>query len=179
MNTPTFRRPDPSASIGALVVAAAAVIAVLAAASTATTASAAQPHPFAGHRTATVMTRNLYLGTELQPLFAAPSLPALFGAVANGYAQVQASRPAERIDAVAAEIAAAEPDLVALQEATLFRTDVPSDGPATPGETVTYDFLRLLLDALASRGASYELVERSRAPTSSCRRESRPFATSA
>jgi len=108
--------------------------------------------------TVKVMTRNLFLGTELQPLFAAPSLPALFGAVATAYAQVEATSFAERAHALAGEIASERPDLVALQEATLYRTDVPPDGQATPAETVTYDFLALLLDALEQRGAQYDVV---------------------
>jgi endonuclease/exonuclease/phosphatase family metal-dependent hydrolase len=123
------------------------------------TASPADSHrgPSAGK--VTVMTRNLFLGTDLQPLFVAPSLPALFGAVATGYAQMEATNFPERAQALAAEIAEERPDLVALQEATLFRTDTPSDGPATPAENVTYDFLQILLDALDGRGSSYALVD--------------------
>lgn len=121
-------------------------------------AQAGQPHPFRGDRTVTVMTRNLYLGTDLRPIFAAPTLPALFTAVANGYAQVQATNFPERAQAIAGEIAAAEPDLVGLQEAALYRTDFPPDGPASPAETVTYDFVQILLDALEARGQHYEVV---------------------
>jgi ABC-type transport system substrate-binding protein/endonuclease/exonuclease/phosphatase family metal-dependent hydrolase len=109
-------------------------------------------------RTVTVMTRNLYLGTELQPIFAAPTPPALFAAVEKGYAQVEASNFPERAEELAAEISDAGPDLVALQEATLYRTDTPPDGPATPAEAVTLDFLRLLLDALEGQGTSYDVV---------------------
>jgi endonuclease/exonuclease/phosphatase family metal-dependent hydrolase len=131
-----------------------------AAAVAAPTASADQPHPFAGDRQVTVLTRNLFLGTDLAPIFGAPSLPALFGAVAAGYADVQASNVHDRMAAVADEIAAAQPDLVGLQEAALYRTDVPADGPATPSETTTIDFLDELLDALEARGQSYEVVAR-------------------
>lgn len=137
-----------------LLVAASLTAATFAGAST----PAAGAHPGKGGGKVTVMTRNLYLGTELQPIFAAPSLSALFGAVATGYAQVEATNFPERSHAVAREIAEARPDLVALQEGTLYRTDVPADGPATPAETVTYDFLTLLLDALEQEGAPYELV---------------------
>jgi len=124
----------------------------------ATAASAAPSQSSKSNRKVTVMTRNLYLGTDLQPILGAPSLPALFGAVAAGYANVQASNFPERAEAIAAEIADARPDLVALQEAMLFRTDVPPDGPATPAENVTYDFLGLLRSALADRGESYDVV---------------------
>lgn len=121
-------------------------------------ASAEQPHPFAGDRQLTVMTRNLYLGTDLRPIFSAPTPFALFAAAGAGYAQVEANRPAERMAAIADEIAAAQPDVVAIQEAAIFRTDVPPDGAASPAETTTYDLLDLLVDALDARGAPYEVV---------------------
>jgi endonuclease/exonuclease/phosphatase family metal-dependent hydrolase len=121
-------------------------------------ARAEQPHPFKGDRQVTVMTQNLYLGTDLNPIFGAPSLPALFAAVGAGWAQVQANDFPARAQAIADEIAAAKPDLVGLQEAELYRTDVPPDGSATPAETVAYDFIQLLVDALAQRGLSYASV---------------------
>jgi len=121
-------------------------------------ARADQVHPFNGDRHVTVMTQNLYLGTDLTPIFGAPSLPALFAAVGAGWAQVQANDFPARAQAIANEIAAAEPDLVGLQEAELYRTDVPPDGSATPAETVAYDFIGLLVNALAERGLSYQPV---------------------
>lgn len=119
-------------------------------------ARAEQPHPFAGDRQVTVMAQNLYLGTDLNPIFGAPSLPALFAAVGTGWLQVQANDFPARAQAIADQIAAAKPDLVGLQEAELYRTDVPPDGSATPAENVAYDFIQLLVDALAQRGLSYE-----------------------
>lgn len=130
----------------------------LAAAFGASSAAAEQPHPFAGERTVTVMTRNLYLGTALQPLFAAPTPPAVFAAAGAGFTQVQANRPAERMDAIAEEIATLRPDVVAIQEAAIFRTDFPPDGPASPAESVAYDYLELLTAALESRGVLYEVA---------------------
>ncbi len=105
-----------------------------------------------------VMTRNLYLGTPLDPILSAPDLPTLFIAVAQAFGAVQATNPPERMEAIAAEIEAAQPDLVGLQEVSLWRTDTPSDGPATPAETVAFDFLQLLLDELSARGLSYAPV---------------------
>src|SRR5262249_23238694 len=134
-----------------LALAAAALLAVPA-------ARAEQPHPFAGNRQVTVMTQNLYLGTDLNPIFAAASLPALFAAVGAGFAQVQANDFPARAQAIADSIAAAKPDLVGLQEAELYRTDAPPDGPATPAETVAYDFIQLLEAALAERGLACEPV---------------------
>src|SRR5262245_9921651 len=133
------------------VIAAAAALAVPA-------AQAEEPHPFAGDRQVTVMTRNLYLGTDLNPIFGAPSLPALFAAAGAGWAQVQANDFPARAQAIADEIADAQPELVGLQEAELYRTDPPPDGDATPAENVAYDFLKLLVDVSAQRGLSYAPV---------------------
>jgi endonuclease/exonuclease/phosphatase family metal-dependent hydrolase len=101
------------------------------------------------------MSYNLYLGTDLQPIFTAPSLPALFAATGAGYAQVEAGRPEERMRSIASTISAEAPDLVAIQEGTQYRVDVPPDGPASPAETVTHD---LLASLLAELGGSYELL---------------------
>ena len=121
-------------------------------------ALADEPQPFAGDRQVTVMTRNLYLGTDLAPLFAASTPFELVAAMGAGWEQVQENDFAARAEALADEIAASEPDLVGLQEAVLYRTDTPPDGPATPAETPALDFLGLLLDALADRGIAYEAV---------------------
>jgi len=134
----------------------AAVIAVAALAAFAGTAAAVD-HP-KSDREITVMTRNLYLGTDLTPILTAPSQPALLAAVAAAWAQVQSNDFPARAQAIADEIATSEPDLIGLQEAMLFRTDVPPDGPATPAETVAYDFVQLLVDALAQRGLDYTAV---------------------
>jgi endonuclease/exonuclease/phosphatase family metal-dependent hydrolase len=109
-------------------------------------------------REITVMTRNLFLGTDLEPIFAAATLPTLASAVGAGWEQVQANDFPARAGALAGEIAANKPDLVGLQEAMLFRTDAPADGPASPAETGAMDFVALLVAALADRGLSYKAV---------------------
>jgi endonuclease/exonuclease/phosphatase family metal-dependent hydrolase len=135
------------------------VLAVLAAvAALAAPAAKANDETNQDHRRVTVMTQNLYLGADLNPIFAAPTPLALFAAVGAAWNSVQANDFPSRAQAVADEIAAARPDLVGLQEATLYRTDVPPDGPATPAETVAYDYVQVLVDALAERGLSYEPV---------------------
>ena len=133
-------------------------VAVVVAALAAPAAWADEPHPFAGDRQVTVMTQNLYLGTDLRPIFAATSQAAAFAAAGAGWQQVQANDFPSRAQEIAAEIASAKPDLVGLQEATRYRTDFPPDGPATPAETDAYDFEQILLSALAARGEQYELV---------------------
>ena len=109
-------------------------------------------------RQVTVMTRNLFIGTDLGPVFAAPSFPQLVGATTTAFLEVQATNFPERAQAIAGEVAATRPDVVGLQEAMLIRTDAPADGPASPAETVAYDYLETLLAALAARGLDYEAV---------------------
>ena len=113
-------------------------------------------------RTATVMTRNLYLGAELTPMLlalASGNQTAILTAATQTWAAVQATRPAERMGAIADEIVAADADAVGLQEVTTWTTYAynPLNG-TTSNPTVAYDFLDLLLDALAERGADYREV---------------------
>lgn len=107
-----------------------------------------------------VMTRNMYIGADISPITEATQEEIPFVAAAL-YAKVQASNPAERVDAMAAEIARTRPDLVALQEAMLIRVQDPSDivlGGNEPADTVAYDFLALLEEGLARRGLDYEVA---------------------
>jgi endonuclease/exonuclease/phosphatase family metal-dependent hydrolase len=99
----------------------------------------------------TVMTRNLDNGTDFGPIFAAQTPTELVIAVSATYAEIQASNIPERAAAIAKEIAAAQPDLVGLQEVFTYRIG-PFGGPAT---TVTYDALQSLLDELERRGVHY------------------------
>jgi endonuclease/exonuclease/phosphatase family metal-dependent hydrolase len=103
-----------------------------------------------------VVTYNLYLGTDLESLFpTAPDPSSAAESVAAAFRAVQASDPRARADAVAARLAAVAPDVVALQEVALWRTQVPADGATTAATDVAYDFLELVVDALARRGLAY------------------------
>jgi hypothetical protein len=103
----------------------------------------------------TVMTRNLYQGVDLRPLATATNATQFFKAVGAAYNRMQATDFPERAEALADEIVRASPDLVRLQEAALFRTQIPADGPATPATNVSYDFIQTLIDALEDRGIHY------------------------
>ena len=108
------------------------------------------------------MTRNLYLGADLTPVLGALAGgdPAtIVGAATRTWAAVQATRPEERMAAIADEIVAARADVVGLQEVTRWTTAPYDPATGTVGdEVVAYDFLALLLDALAARGAGYHEV---------------------
>jgi hypothetical protein len=105
-----------------------------------------------------VMTRNLYLGANLDAIVRAKSLPEALTAVAAGWQQVQANDFPTRARAIAREIAAAKPDFVGFQEAVLYRTQTPPDLTATPATTVALDYVAELRKALAARHLKYRFV---------------------
>jgi hypothetical protein len=99
----------------------------------------------------TVMTRNLYLGSELTGLFAARTGDELVAAASQVWANVLASDFPARAEVLAQEVATDKPLLIGLQEVSLF-TAVGAGG------TISIDFLDILLDALADAGLHYEAV---------------------
>lgn len=99
----------------------------------------------------TVMTRNIYLGSELTGLFAAGSQEQLVAAASQVWANVLASDFPARAEVLADEVAEHRPMLIGLQEVSLF-TAVGADG------TISIDFLEILLDALADAGLHYRAV---------------------
>ena len=103
----------------------------------------------------TVMTRNMDSGTDLGFIFAATTFPSFVSAVAATYAEINASNIPQRAGRLADEIAAEQPDLIGLQEVTLWRTGPLNNPVAT---TVLYDQLQLLLADLAKRNLHYSLV---------------------
>jgi len=119
----------------------------------------------------TVMTRNLYLGAELTGTILAPTLSAQIDANTEAWQDVLATDFRTRARALADEIVLVRPDVVGLQEVTLWREQRPSDiaepgpngevqiGPNTPNARhVVLDFLSILRTALAARGLPYSPV---------------------
>jgi endonuclease/exonuclease/phosphatase family metal-dependent hydrolase len=121
----------------------------------------------------TVMTRNLYLGADInRPVTAALAeaakptstpqsvLVALANATHVTRAIVDDTDFTVRAGLLADEIAATEPDLIGLQEVAWWRhgpLEVQKVGEANATET-DYDFLQILLDALEARGVAYQAV---------------------
>jgi endonuclease/exonuclease/phosphatase family metal-dependent hydrolase len=113
----------------------------------------------AGHRREVdVMTYNVFLGGDLTPVLTASTPEEVVAAATTLYQQVVTTDFPERARSIAKSIDETDADLVGLQEVTLWRTDTPADGPATPATEVAFDFLDILLDALAERGLHYEPV---------------------
>jgi endonuclease/exonuclease/phosphatase family metal-dependent hydrolase len=107
--------------------------------------------PLDGNRTITVMSRNLYIGTDLGPIINTQNQTTLFEAIMTRFAEVQATNFSARAQALADEIAVKKPDLIGLQEVVLIRIQ----GPAA---TIEFDFLQILQDELAKRGQNYDIV---------------------
>lgn len=110
----------------------------------------------------TVMTRNLYLGAELDAILTAGTPQDLVAATTAAWAQVNGNDFNARADALADEIATAAPDLVGVQEASLWRTQTPGDaatGGTVAATTVAHDYLGTLLARLSARGLPYAAVQ--------------------
>ncbi|MFL5519892.1 MAG: endonuclease/exonuclease/phosphatase family protein [Gemmatimonadales bacterium] len=108
------------------------------------------------HADVTVMTRNLFLGANLLPLAVSKPGAEFEHAAGDVLRHVTASEPNERMTLIAREIARAKPDLVGLQEVTLWRTG-PKGDPA-PATDVRVDYLAALRAALVAAGAHYRVV---------------------
>jgi endonuclease/exonuclease/phosphatase family metal-dependent hydrolase len=123
---------------------------------------------FSEPETVTVMTRNIYLGGDItRPIRAALGRKGLEGVLALGHANHELREIVDRTDfttrskLLAAEIAAARPDLVGLQEVALWRhgpLQLDQIGRHDASE-VDYDFLATLVADLAARGIRYEIVQ--------------------
>jgi endonuclease/exonuclease/phosphatase family metal-dependent hydrolase len=137
----------PRRTVAALLVALSACVALPAAAS-------------AKKQDLKVMTRNVYLGADLIPLASAPDQAAFEQAAAQRFQTVQNNDFPARAKALAAEIKKAKPDVIGVQEATIWRrgADGVKDGPATPATQVVYDSSKELQKALKSAGSPYKEV---------------------
>lgn len=114
----------------------------------------AQAPPPHGERQLTVMTYNVYLGADITRVIGR-SGPELIEAAAATFDEMLQTDFPERAEAIAELIVEHGPDLIGLQEVALWETAPLTD----PGAwTTKVDFLPVLLEALASRGAPYRAV---------------------
>lgn len=105
-------------------------------------------------RELTFMTYNVYQGTELENSTRATTPEEFVAGATEDFAMMRQTNFAERAVAIAAEVAANQPDIIGLEEVALWRTGTHTT-PAQPALTVDQDFLQILLDALAARGLRY------------------------
>ncbi|MFB9826008.1 endonuclease/exonuclease/phosphatase family protein [Halobaculum roseum] len=109
--------------------------------------------------TATVLTQNVYLGLDFSRLLGARSYRELRRTVGRFLSEVEAAEYRARADAVSAAVEATDADVVALQEASLFRKQEPGDFASVGAEsadTQVVDILAEVERALEARGLRYE-----------------------
>jgi endonuclease/exonuclease/phosphatase family metal-dependent hydrolase len=109
----------------------------------------------AGPAPVKIMTQNMDAGTDLTyaVLELLTILPPGFG-VELTYEEIQLTDIPQRAALLAAKVADEKPDLLALQEATLWRTGASVE----TATTVLFDQLQLLLSSLAADGVPYDIV---------------------
>ena len=115
-----------------------------------------------------VMTRNIYVGGDVDIVIEAEDPGMVPFLVAEVYATVQQTNFYERAVSLAREIKRTQPHLIGLQEVSKIYRQSPGDelnylfggGPATPAgeEDIEYDYLEILLNALAEEGMEYRAV---------------------
>ncbi len=104
------------------------------------------------------MTYNVNEGSDFQQVVGATSLPQFLLGVGQILTQVQGTNPPERMQAVAREILAVQPELVSLQEVDQWSSGAFDPIKGTCGTmTLQYDMLQELLGSLAAQGGHYEV----------------------
>ena len=122
-----------------------------------------------GKRGVDVMQVNLYIGSGIRQIVALDPtdpdyLTKLVSTVTGVYYEIAASQPNVRLGGVADAIVARMPDIVTVEEGTLLRIQSPGDlivGGNSPATNVVFDYVQILVDALAARGAHYAVVSSS------------------
>ena len=109
-----------------------------------------------------VMTYNVYLGTNLDPVIAAASITppdpvAALTAATLAYAELQQTNFPERAAKIADQIAAVQPDVVGLDEVALWSVSAQYNPETGEGAAFVtqYDFVKLVLNALKARHLNY------------------------
>ena len=109
----------------------------------------------------TVMTRNLYVGTDVDMVIGAQNPNEIPILAAQAFAMLQSTNYAERAEAFVKEIEENQPHLIGLQEVSLIRLQSPGDaivGGTVPAESVYLSFLKVLLEALIDKGLNYRIA---------------------
>lgn len=111
----------------------------------------------------TVMTRNLYLGAGLRPLFAANDMSEVSDLTAKAVREALATNFPTRAKGLAEEIQARKPDLVGVQEAAVWRRG-PVDVEAVlrnqpQSEEMVMDYLELLMTEVNKGPVQYEVAD--------------------
>lgn len=119
----------------------------------------------ADRRSVTVMTQNLYQGTEFRHIQAlagkTPTFSEAIAASTADYHTYLATRFPDRAKQIAAEIVQNKPALIGLQEvATWHAGAFDAQHPFALPAPVTEDFTQVLLEAIAAEGMRYKVASR-------------------
>ena len=102
----------------------------------------------------TVLSQNLYIGSEVLGIALAPTYCDVMAAANMAVEQIKANDFTQRADSLAALIAAEAPDVVGLQEVFVVAQTAFPEGPTYFFE----NYLDILMAALADQGASYSVA---------------------
>jgi endonuclease/exonuclease/phosphatase family metal-dependent hydrolase len=112
----------------------------------------------APERDVTVMSRNLYLGADIIRAATSPTPEAQALAATELWHTVQQTNFPLRATAIAQEIQETRPDLIGLQEVSLWRTTAPGvTNDVKDATNVVYDFLAILRQRLRALGLRYRV----------------------
>jgi endonuclease/exonuclease/phosphatase family metal-dependent hydrolase len=105
-----------------------------------------------------VMTRNIYVGTDVDTVLAATDPNQIPQLVTYAFQMLISTDFPERAKVLAKEIKRNKPDLVGLQEVSIIRTQSPGDaiiGGTIPAEDTLFNYLQILLAELQLQGMDY------------------------
>ena len=108
-----------------------------------------------------VMTRNIYVGTDVDMVMMARSPEEVPLLATQAFQMLLSTNFAGRAELLANEIERTKPDLIGLQEVTLFRMQSPGDLIVGGTELATQpflDYLSILLNVLTTRGLDYKVA---------------------
>lgn len=109
----------------------------------------------------TVMTRNIYVGTNVDCVLAAQDPNEIPVRVAQAFQTLIATNFHERAEALANEVFWTRPHLIGLQEVSTVRIQSPGDffqGNPIPADSVLFDYLNIFLATLSAKGLNYSVT---------------------
>ncbi len=108
-----------------------------------------------------VMSRNVYIGTDVDLVLEAEDLEDVPLLVQIAYQLLQSTDFSSRAVALAEEISKTRPHLIGLQEMSKFYIQSPgdmADGGMTPATDLFLDFFEILMEAIEAKGLDYEMA---------------------
>ncbi len=108
-----------------------------------------------------VMSRNVYIGTDVDLVLEAEDINSVPMLVQIAYQLLQSTDFSSRAVALAEEISKTRPHLIGLQEMSKFYIQSPgdmADGGMTPATDLFLDFFEILMEAIEAKGLNYEMA---------------------